>query len=36
MNMAAMRPITAQDIQMARQKLGHQASNFTDEQMAVL
>lgn len=33
MNMAAMRPITAQDIQMARQKLGPQASNFTDEQI---
>lgn len=32
-NMAAMRPISAQDIQMARQKLGHQASNFTDEQI---
>ncbi|KAG0158906.1 hypothetical protein PDIDSM_6426 [Penicillium digitatum] len=32
-NMASMRPISAQDIQMARQKLGHQASNFTDEQI---
>ncbi|CAG8104100.1 unnamed protein product [Penicillium olsonii] len=32
-NMAAMRPISAQDIQMARQKLGPQAANFTDEQI---
>ena len=32
-NMAAMRPISAQDIQMARQKLGPPASNFTDEQI---
>jgi hypothetical protein len=32
-NMAAMRPISAQDIQMARQKLGPQASNLTDEQI---
>lgn len=31
--MAAMRPISAQDIQMARQKLGPQASNFTDQQI---
>ena len=31
--MAAMRPISAQDIQMARQKLGPQAANFTDEQI---
>ncbi|KAJ5294725.1 hypothetical protein PENANT_c014G02265 [Penicillium antarcticum] len=32
-NMAGMRPITAQDIQMARQKLGPQSANFTDEQI---
>ncbi|KAJ5774449.1 UAA transporter [Penicillium paradoxum] len=32
-NMSAMRPISAQEVQMARQKLGPQASNFTDEQI---
>ncbi|KAJ5163029.1 UAA transporter [Penicillium coprophilum] len=32
-NMAAMRPISAQDIQMARQKLGPQVSSWTDEQI---
>ncbi|KAJ5587056.1 uncharacterized protein N7459_002821 [Penicillium hispanicum] len=31
--MPAMRPITPQDVQVARQKLGPQAHNFSDEQM---
>ncbi|KAL1846939.1 hypothetical protein Plec18170_008907 [Paecilomyces lecythidis] len=33
---AAMRPITANDVQMARQRLGAQAQNYTDEQLREL
>ncbi|KAJ6044443.1 hypothetical protein N7460_005798 [Penicillium canescens] len=32
-NMAGMRPISTQDIQIARQKLGPQSANFSDEQI---
>lgn len=32
-NMPSMRPITAQDILMARQKLGPNSQNFTDDQI---
>lgn len=32
-NMSAIRQISPQEVQMARQKLGPQASNFTDEQI---
>lgn len=32
-NMPTMRPITAQDVQMARQKLGPNSNNFTDDQI---
>ncbi|KAJ5551347.1 UAA transporter [Penicillium sp. DV-2018c] len=35
-NTPAMRPISAQDIHMARQKLGQQASSLTDEQIREL
>lgn len=33
MNMPQMRPITPQDIQMARQKLGPNSNNFSDDQI---
>ncbi|GAD96482.1 hypothetical protein NFIA_018670 [Paecilomyces variotii No. 5] len=33
---AAMRPITANDVQIARQRLGAQAQNYTDEQLREL
>ncbi|OGM43038.1 hypothetical protein ABOM_009289 [Aspergillus bombycis] len=35
-NMPPMRPITGQDIQIARQRLGAQVQNYTDEQLREL
>ncbi|PIG79369.1 hypothetical protein AARAC_010947 [Aspergillus arachidicola] len=35
-NMPPMRPITGQDIQIARQRLGTQVQNYTDEQLREL
>lgn len=36
MNMPPMRPVTANEVQMARQRLGPQAQNFTDEHIKLL